>query len=300
MYCVFAHLRRTFRDALVAIAATTLISLAGISPAVAQGIGGQPTPASTSTPATGPLAGSEGTPNIEPNLPTLPDAIPKRNLLTMIRAGGPLMVPIIGCSFLLVVFAFERTMALRRGRIIPGPFVTRFLEQLDEDLLDRDKALELCEENQSPVAEVFAAAVKKWGRPSVEVEQAVLDAGERVTNGLRKHVRLFNAISTVSPLLGLLGTVFGMIASFNVIASAESMGRPDLLADGIGEALITTAAGLSVAIPALIAYWFFVSRVDRLVIDIDGLGQQVVELFASDGRGVEAPRARTTRKDKAA
>lgn len=239
-------------------------------------------------------------PAAAPDIPSAPELIPNRNLLSTIRAGGPLMIPIIGCSFLLVVFVFERAMALRRGRIIPGPFVTRFLEQLDDDLLDREKALELCEENQSPVADVFAAAVKKWGRPMVEVEQAVLDAGERVTNGLRKHVRLFNAISTVTPLLGLLGTVFGMIGSFNVIASADAMGRPEMLADGIGEALITTAAGLSVAIPALIAYWFFVSRVDRLVVDIDGLGQQVVELIASDGRVRESARSRSSRKDKAA
>jgi len=280
---------------LIVVASAMVIQCSDIASAVAQD-----TSANASVPGALPAAASGAVTSVEPNLPTAADSVPKRNMLTMIRAGGPLMVPIIGCSFLLVVFVFERAMALRRGRIIPGPFVTRFLEQLDEDLLDRDKALDLCEANRSPVADVFAAAVKKWGRPTVEVEQAVLDAGERVTNGLRKHVRLFNAISTVTPLLGLLGTVFGMISSFNVIATADAMGRPELLADGIGEALITTAAGLSVAIPALIAYWFFVSRVDRLVIDIDGLGQQVVELIASDGRGNEAPRARVSRKDKAA
>lgn len=247
-------------------------------------------------------ATSGGEPAESVALPEHEGAIPTYNLLSVIRDGGLLMIPIVGSSFLLAVFVFERAMALRRGRVIPGPFVTRFLEQLDEELIDREKALELCQENPSGVAAVFAAAVKKWGRPTVEVEQALLDAGERVTNDLRKNVRLFNAISTVTPLLGLLGTVFGMISSFNMISSADAMGRPELLAAGIGEALLTTAGGLSVAIPALIAYWYFVSRVDRLIVEIDALGQQVVELIASDGvrRAGEAPKSRSSRKEKAA
>ena len=123
-----------------------------------------------------------------------------------------------------------------------------------------------------------------------------------MTNELRKFLRLFNAISTVSPLLGLLGTVFGMINSFNVIASADAMGRPDMLAGGISEALITTAAGLTVAIPALIAYWIFVSKVDRLIMDIDGYGQQLVELIAADARPADAARStpKAARREKAA
>jgi len=130
---------------------------------------------------------------------------------------------------------------------------------------------------------VFAAAVKKWNRPAVEVEQAVIDAGERVANGLRRYLRLFNGIATISPLLGLLGTVLGMIQAFNAIAtSSDAMGKPEVLAAGIGEALLTTAGGLSVAIPAFIAYMYFSSRVDRLIIEIDGLGQQAVSAIASD------------------
>ena len=174
------------------------------------------------------------------------------------------------------------------GLYVAGTFVRKFLEQLREDQLDRNTAVALCKKNRSPVAEVFAAAVAKWGRPSVEVEQAIIDAGERVTNGLRRYLRLFNGISTISPLLGLLGTVLGMIRAFNAIATADAMGRPELLAAGISQALLTTAAGLSVAIPALIAYLFFVGRVDRLIIDIDALGQKVVGLISVDARPREA------------
>lgn len=222
-----------------------------------------------------------------------------RSVLQIMRDGGPLMYPIAGCSFLTLVFVMERFLALRRARVIPGPFSRKFIEQLREEVLDRDEALELCEDNPSSVARVFTAAVKKWGKPAVEVEQAVLDSGERVTNDLRRNVRLFNAISTVSPLLGLLGTVFGMISCFNSIASSDAMGRPELLAAGIGEALLTTAAGLAVAIPALIAYWYFVSRVDRLVMDIDAVGQEVVDIISAEAKA-EAARNKSPRREKAA
>ena len=211
-----------------------------------------------------------------------PGQIPTRNLLSVLHDGGPIMYPIGLCSFILLIFVFERLINLRKGRIIPRPFVKRFLEQLREGSLDREKALALCDENRSPVAVVFAAAVKKWGRTSVEVEQAILDAGERVTNQLRKYLRLFSGISQVAPLLGLLGTVLGMIESFNAISTSNAMGQRELLAGGIAQALLTTAAGMIVAIPALLAYLFFVSRIDLLITEIDHQGQQIVELIAGD------------------
>ena len=116
----------------------------------------------------------------------------------------------------------------------------------------------------------------------MEVEQAIIDAGERANNGLRRYLRILNGVATVSPLLGLLGTVVGMIRAFNAIATSDAMGRPELLASGISQALLTTAAGLTVAIPALICYMFFVSRVDRLIIDIDALGQELVQMISAE------------------
>ena len=207
---------------------------------------------------------------------------PTKKLLQVLQDGGPLMILIAACSFILCVFVFERAISLRRRRVIPRPFVKRFLSQLRAGQLDRDQALQLCAQNRSPVVDVFANGVKKWGRPAVEVEQAIIDAGERVTHQLRRYLRLFNGIATISPLLGLLGTVLGMIRAFNAIVQAGAMGRPELLAAGIGQALLTTAAGLSVAIPALIAYLFFGSRVDRLIIEIDALGQQIVDVISAD------------------
>ena len=226
--------------------------------------------------------------------------IPTKNLLEVIMDGGWLMLPIGICSFVLLIFVFERIVFLRRARVIPRPFVRRFLSQLREGEIDRVEALKRCQDNRSPVAGVFAAAVKKWGKSSVEVEQAVIDAAERVMHSLRRYLRLLNGVSTISPLLGLLGTVLGMIRAFNAIVSAGAMGRPELLASGISQALITTAAGLTVAIPALTAYLFFIGRVDRLMIEIDELSQQVVSLVASDGWVESSEPKPRTKKKKAA
>lgn len=219
-------------------------------------------------------------------------AIATKSMLSVFYEGGPVMYPIALCSFVLLVFIFERLISLRRGRVIPGPFVKRFLEQLREGQLDREKAIKLCDENKSPVAVVFAAAMKKWGKTSVEVEQAILDAGERVTNQLRRHLRLFNGISQVSPLLGLMGTVVGMIMSFNAISASAVDGQREMMAAGIAQALLATAAGMGVAIPALLAYLFFLGRVDQLIVEIDALGQQVVELVASDSSESRARRSK--------
>ena len=236
--------------------------------------------------------------------PVTNEAPIKTELWGILQGGGPLMIPIAVCSLILVAFVLERTISLRRGRVIPRPFVKRFLKQLDDGELDRDTALQLCDDNGSPVAEVFAGAVRKWGRPAVEVEQAIIDAGERVTNGLRRYLRVINGVATVTPLLGLLGTVVGMIRAFNNIATADALGRPERLAEGISEALLTTAAGLTVAIPALIFYMFFVSRVDRLIIDIDAKGQEVVNAISAEqvqpSKGRAPKPRRSTRKDVAA
>jgi biopolymer transport protein ExbB len=198
----------------------------------------------------------------------------------MLLAGGPLMIPILLTSFAMLLIVFERIISLRRRRVVPGLFVERFLLQVREGALDRGEALARCEEESSHVARVFAAAIRKWGKPAVEVEQAVLDEGERIANVLRRYLRVLNGVSTVSPLLGLLGTVWGMIQSFNVIATSPAMGRAEMLAGGISVALITTAAGLLIAIPAMTFYLYFVGRVDSLVMQIDHYAQELVNLIS--------------------
>lgn len=209
--------------------------------------------------------------------------IPTRSLFEMLLAGGPLMLPILLASFVMLLIVFERTYCLRRRRVVPRLFIERFLLQLREGALDRSEALERCEDESTHIARVFAAGIRKWGKPAVEVEQAVLDEGERAANVLRRYLRVLSGVSTVSPLLGLLGTVWGMIQAFNVIASSPAMGRAEMLAGGISVALITTAAGLLVAIPSLVFYLIFVGRVDSLIMEIDHYGQELVGLVSHEG-----------------
>ncbi len=231
---------------------------------------------STDPAAREPIAASNDAP------PPAPPAISTRNLVKVLIDGGPLMIALAGCSLLVITFVLERMISLRRSRVLPKPFVTRMLEQIESGEIDRAQAMELCEQNGSPIAQVFAGAVRKWGRPSVEVEQAAIDSGERVANHLRRYLRVFYGVANVGPLLGLMGTVLGMIQTFNAIASHDALGRAELLAGGIAKALLNTAGGLAVAIPASIFYVIFLSRVDRLIMDIDAASQEIVNLISAE------------------
>lgn len=197
-------------------------------------------------------------------------------------AGGHLMPLILMASIISLWFGLERMVALRWGRVIPRAFVDRFLQHLEQGKLTPETALRLCEENNSPMSEVFAHGVRKWGKTSVEVEQAIIDGGERQVSQLRTHLRIINGVATIAPLLGLLGTVFGMIMAFNELAQGSDVDRGERLAYGIGVALITTAAGLIVAIPSLVLYMYLSGRVDRLVMDMDQLAQKVVNLISAE------------------
>ena len=244
----------------------------------------QSTPITNSTTSESDLAGAVSIPSAQ-------------RLTDMLRRGGLLMIPIGICSFILVVFVFERFISLRKSRIIPEPFTKKFLDQLREGQLSQNAAIAICQRNNSAMADVFKAGVSKWGRPAVEVEQAVLDEGERTSNRLRKYLRLINGVATICPLLGLLGTVFGMIHAFDSIAVVNSVvaDQAALTATGISQALLTTAAGLSVAIPALIAYLFFSSRVDKHVMEIDTLGMKVVNQISAEALAAK-PTTRKSRK----
>jgi biopolymer transport protein ExbB len=223
-----------------------------------------------------------------------------KSLWDMLLAGGPLMLPIVASSFVLLLVVFERTVSLRRSRVVPRLFTERFLLQTSEGALDRNDALDRCLDNNSHIASVFAAAVRKWGKPAVEVEQAVLDEGERMASHMRRFLRVINGVATVCPLMGLLGTVWGMMEAFEAIAGSSAMGRPDLLAGGISGALLSTAAGLCVAIPALILYLWFVGRVDMLVMEIDRSGQELVNLISAEALEDRRANSRKPKTKKAA
>ena len=204
------------------------------------------------------------------------------SLIARVMSGGWLMLPLALCSLVVMALSMERLLALRRGRVIPKPFVHRFTECVEDGVLSYDEATELCKEFECPVSEVFRAALRRWGRPMLEIEQAVMDAGDRVSDGLKKYLRVFHAISNVAPLIGLLGTVIGMIRAFEAINAQANIGQPDMLASGISVALITTAGGLSVAIPAYLAYMYFSAKSDQYLGEIEKLCQRVIDCISEE------------------
>ncbi|MEO0530699.1 MAG: MotA/TolQ/ExbB proton channel family protein [Planctomycetota bacterium] len=219
------------------------------------------------------------------------------SLLETLLSAGPLLWPIGMASVVMVLCVSERLMALRRRRVVPKRFIHCVLTQVEENAVDRAGALELCDENSSHISRVFEAGLRRWGRSQVEVEQAVLDEGERTAAELRKYLRVISGVGNICPLLGLLGTVWGMREAFDAIAGESAMGKPELLASGISQALMSTAAGLGVAIPAMIAYLHLTGRIDSLIGQIDRHGQELVNLISAEGleeRG--ASKSRRSRK----
>ncbi len=196
--------------------------------------------------------------------------------------GRPFTVAFIIASVIGVWSVVERLVVLRRRRVIPKAFVERFLMHLRAGRIDKSEAIAVCQQNQSPMADIFMHGVRKWGRPSVEVEQAVIDGGERQVSQLKKGLRVLSGLSTLSPLIGLLGTVVGIIQSFNEIAVAGAMGQAQTLASGIALALLATAVGLGIAIPAMAAYLFLAGRIDSIVMEMDRLGQELVHLISAE------------------
>ncbi len=204
------------------------------------------------------------------------------SLFDLVIDAGPLAWPILIASVVMLLCSLDRFFALRRNKVVPKRFVHCILAQVEEGAIDQADALELCDEDDSYMARVFDAGLRRWGRPTVEVEQAILDEGERTAASLRKNLRIISGVANICPLLGLLGTVWGMREAFDAIASASAMGKPELLADGISQALLSTAAGLGIAIPAMVSYLHFVGRVDSLTAEIDRNGQELVYLISAE------------------
>ena len=181
------------------------------------------------------------------------------------------MIPITMMSILVVVCSIERALALRRHKVIP-PGLVEGLSQLGSKPggLDPRAAYQLCQQHPSAVANVLKAALLKVGRPHSEVELTVKEADEREAARLYRNVRTINLATTVTPLLGLLGTVQGMIECFYTTATlAVGTDKSQALAEGIYKALVTTFGGLVVAIPAAILAHYFEGRIQTLFREID-------------------------------
>jgi biopolymer transport protein ExbB len=201
--------------------------------------------------------------------------------------GGIVMIPIGICSLIMLAVVVERALQLRRRNVLPPGFLKGLRAVLKDPARDRAAALDYCRERGGPAGRVFGVAVRRMGEPEESLERHIVEAGQREVPLLRKRLRVLAVIGSVSTLLGLLGTIFGMIKAFQTVAaSAEALGRTELLARGIYEAMITTAAGLIVSIPAVVAYHWLAAKADALVDQLDRATAEFVEEF---GRPAAAP-----------
>ncbi len=209
----------------------------------------------------------------------------------LLKRGDPSMWGLVLCSIITVTFAMERLIVLRSSRVIPRTFVDRFLERLREGELERGEAREMCRGNGSPIANLFAVAVSHSGQTPGEVREAVSEAAQSELYHLRRRVRALNGIATLAPLLGLFGTVIGMIEAFHGLSQHTAASKMEQLAHGISLALVATAGGLIVAIVAATSYYFLLGRVDRIVQEMDNLCNEVIDNIAAP-RTAEKPAAR--------
>ncbi|MFT7677942.1 MAG: biopolymer transport protein ExbB [Planctomycetota bacterium] len=182
------------------------------------------------------------------------------SVLEMAMGGGLMMIPIAICSVIALAYTVERWVRLRPNLL----GTKRFGHDVVVAVQDRGvpEALELCEGRRWPMARVLAAGLRRTGEPFLDREKVVEDVASSELRALASNLRPLYLVFLVAPLLGLLGTVWGMIESFSNIALEEGIGKPEQLAAGIYQALTTTAAGLSVAIPSIVAYYWLRGQIE--------------------------------------
>ena len=195
-------------------------------------------------------------------------------MFEIVKAGGIVMVPLILCSILAAAITLERLWTLRSQRVVPEELVDKVWRWVENRTLSDKQILAL--QQHSPLGRVLAAGLANRHRDRSLMIEAIEDAGRHVAHELERYLNMLGTIAGISPLLGLLGTVTGMIRTFEAITVA-GVGNPTAMASGIAEALITTATGLIIAIPALVAYRYLRGRVDGHVIDMEKESLKLVQ-----------------------
>jgi len=209
-------------------------------------------------------------------------------MLQFLIKGGPLMIPLVICSVTALAIVIEKFISMRGIEKKASEFIEKTRKILKGDEkgevnrevfkeLRINRVLALCK-TVSPPARILKAAIEKKERGREEVKEAIVDAGSLEVPYLGRYLRILETIVTIAPLIGLLGTVRGMIRAFDEIA-LQGVGQPGALAGGISEALYTTAFGLSIAIPCLIFYNYFVHRTERFIRKLESSSSEFLELL---------------------
>jgi biopolymer transport protein ExbB len=199
----------------------------------------------------------------------------------LVIAGGWLMLPIIICSIIVIAISFERYWTLRPQKVVPPTLLGQVWNWLKQEAVNREKISEL--RQSSPLGTILAAGIANSGHGREVMKDSIEEAASQVVHELERYLAPLGTIAAIAPLLGLLGTVIGMIKVFTAIM-IEGTGNAGVLAGGISEALITTAAGLTVAIPAMICHRYFERRVDSLVVEMEEQAVKLVDALHGDRR----------------
>ncbi|HWK73764.1 MAG TPA: MotA/TolQ/ExbB proton channel family protein [Povalibacter sp.] len=199
-------------------------------------------------------------------------------MFEIVKAGGPVMVPIILSSIVAAAIFLERLWTLQQRRVLPAELTDKVWKWVEQGQI-QDKHISALQQN-SPLGKILAAGLANRHRSRDVIKESIEDVGRHVVHELERFLNALGTIASISPLLGLLGTVVGMIRTFNTLSSGGA-GNPMALAGGIAEALITTAAGLTVAIPALLAYKYLRGRVASLVVDMEKEAIKLVQAIES-------------------
>lgn len=197
-------------------------------------------------------------------------------MLELFKAGGWLMIPLFICSVISIAIIAERFWSLQSKRIAPPELVTQIWQWLKFNQVDQSRVKAL--QANSPLGQILAAGLINRSSSREITKESIEDIGRHVTVALERNLNTLGTIAAISPLIGLLGTVIGMIKVFAVI-TAQGVGNPETLAGGISEALITTATGLVVAIPSLIFYRYFRGKISKLVVGMEEQAMQLIEIL---------------------
>lgn len=203
--------------------------------------------------------------------------------------GGVLMLPLAACSVLAMWVVIDRAWHLRRDRIVK-PEIVDVIDTL-KSAGDIPLARSICERHPGPFSTIVRTALDSRDRPRGEIREIVEDRGRQEVARLERGLGLLETVAGIAPLLGLLGTVLGMIEVFDVV-SRQGAGQARSLSGGISEALITTATGLTIGIPSLVAYNYFSGKAERLVLDIEGHANRLVQKLLHLQRPVSDDAAR--------
>jgi biopolymer transport protein ExbB len=202
-------------------------------------------------------------------------------MLDWIAKGGVIMYPLIMCSILALAIIIERAWSLRRKKIISKTFVIKVEDLIRKEMIP--EAIVFCNMNKSAISSVMLTGIKHYGRVREIIKEVIEDAGKKEVGTLQRYLNLLGGLAAIAPLLGLLGTVTGMIRTFNVI-NLQGVGDPQSMAGGISEALITTATGLAIGIPALAMYKYFQGKADALVLEMELSSFRLIDLLQKKER----------------